>query len=168
MSSSASDERSQLFNIEFIVVWCFDDVMSKTSRWLKMRQILSSQSSLNIIDDEWFNASSSAFDEKSQCSEFHFRSKVISLKFLYVNAATQITFSTDERDRTIIFITFTDCTMFHLTFKQTFDDIESWSRLSLISRRRKMLHETNSSLSRKISSLLIIFSDDRFISSKVC
>ncbi len=58
--------------------------------------------------------------------------------------------------------------MFHLTFKQTFDDIESWSRLSLISRHWKMLHEANSLFSRKISSSLIILSDDRFISSKVC
>jgi len=67
----------------------------------------------------------SAFDKKSQCSEFHFRSKVISLKFLYMNAATQITSSTDEHDKTIIFIIFTDCTKFHLMLKQTFNDIES-------------------------------------------
>jgi len=167
VSSSASDEKSQLFNIESIVVWCFDDVMSKTSRWRKMRQILSFQSLLSITDDEQFNVFSSASDEKSQCSEFHFRLKVISLKFLYVNATTQITSSINEHNRTVIFIIFTDCTTFCLTLKQTFDDIESWSRLSLIFRRRKMSHEANSSLSRKISSSLIIFSNDRFISSKV-
>jgi len=167
-SSSASDEKSQLFNIESIVVWCFDDVMLKTSRWCKMRQILSSQSFLSITDDEQFNASSSASDKKSQCFEFYFKLKVISLKFLYVNAATQITFSIDEHDRTIIFITYTNCTTFRLTFKQTFNDIESRSRLSLIFRCWKMSYEANSSFSCKISSLLIIFSDDRFISSKVC
>ncbi len=163
VSSSASNEKSQLFNIEFIVVWCFDDVMLKTSRWRKMRQILLSQSLLSITDSEWFNASSSASDEKSQCFEFHFRLKVINLKFLYVNAVTQITFSTDEHDKIVIFITYTNC----LTFKQTFDDIESWSCLSLISCHWKMLHEANSLFSRKISSSLIIFSDDRSISSKV-
>ncbi len=141
--------------------------MSKTSRWCKMRQILLSQLSLSITDDEWFNASSSAFDEKSQCSEFYFRSKVISLKFLYMNAVTQITSSTDERNKTIIFITSTDCTTFRLTLKQTFDDIESWSHLSLIFHHWKMSHEVNSSFSRKISSSLIIFSDDKSISLKV-
>ena len=138
--------------------------MSKTSRWCKTRQILSFQSLLSITDDEWFNASSSASDEKSQCSEFHFRSKVISLKFLYVNAATQITFSTDDHDKIVIFVTYTDC----LTLKQTFDDIESRSHLSFISRHWKMSHEANSLLSCKISSSLIILSDDRFISLKVC
>jgi len=166
--SSASDEKSQLFNIEFIVVWCFDDVMSKTSCWCKMRQILSSQSLLSITDDEWFNASSSASDEKSQCFEFYFRLKVISLKFLYMNAATQITSSTDEHDKTVIFVTYTDCTMFHLMLKQTFDDIESWSYLSLISCCQKMSHEANSLFSCKILLSLIILSDDRSISSKVC
>ncbi len=167
-SLSASDEKSQLFNIEFIVVWCFDDVMLKISRWRKMRQILLFQSFLSIIDNEQFNASSSASDEKSQCSEFHFRSKVISLKFLYVNAATQITSSTDEHNKTIIFITFTDSTTFRLMLKQTFDDIESQSHLLLISHHRKMSHKANLSLSCKISSSLIIFSDDRSISLKVC
>ena len=141
--------------------------MLKTSRWCKMRQILLSQSSLSITDDEWFNASSSASDEKSQCSEFHFRLKVINLKFLYMNAATQITSSTDEHNRTVIFITSTDCTTFHLILKQTFNDIESRSHLSLISCRRKMSHEVNSLLSCKISSSLIIFSDDKSISLKV-
>ncbi len=132
-----------------------------------MRQILLFQSSLSIINDEWFNIFSSASDEKSKCSEFHFRSKVISLKFLYVNAAIQITFSTDEHNKTIIFITYINCTTFHLTFKQTFDDIESQSHLSLISCHQKMLHEVNSSFSCKILSSLIILSDDRFISLKV-
>ena len=65
VSSSAFDEKSQLFNIESIVVWCFDNIMLKTSRWRKMRQILLFQSFLSIIDDEWFNASLSASDEKS-------------------------------------------------------------------------------------------------------
>jgi len=90
-----------------------------------MRQIFSSQSLSSTSDDEQFNASSSASDEESQCSEFYFRLKFISLKFLYVNAATQITFSTDEHNRTVIFITFTDCTTFRLMLKQTFNDIES-------------------------------------------
>ncbi len=67
----------------------------------------------------------------------------------------------------IIFITFTDCTTFHLMLKQTFDDIESWSHLSLIFRCWKMSHEANSSLSHKISSSLIISSDDKSISLKV-
>ncbi len=167
-SSSVSNEKSQLLNIEFIVVWCFDDVMSKTSCWCKMRQILLSQLFLSITDDEQFNASSSASDEKSQCSEFHFRLKVISLKFLYVNAATQITFSIDEHNKTVIFITSTDCTTFRLMLKQTFDDIENQSHLSLISCCWKMSHEVNSSFSHKISSSLIILSDDKSISSKVC
>ena len=65
VSSSAFDEKSQLFNIESIVVWCFDNIMLKISRWRKMRQILLFQSFLSIIDDEWFNASLSASDEKS-------------------------------------------------------------------------------------------------------
>ncbi len=90
-----------------------------------MRQILLSQSFLSIIDDEQFNASSSAFDEKSQCSEFHFKLKVINLKFLYMNAVTQITSLIDKNDKTVIFITYTDCTTFHLMLKQTFNDIES-------------------------------------------
>ncbi len=51
--------------------------------------------------------------------------------------------------------------------KQTFNDIESQSCLSFISCHRKMLHEVNSSLSCKISSSLIIFSDDKSISLKV-
>ncbi len=51
--------------------------------------------------------------------------------------------------------------------KQTFDDIESWSRLSFISCRRKMSHEVNSLFSCKILSSLIILSDDKSISSKV-
>ncbi len=93
--------------------------------------------------------------------------KVISLKFLYVNAATQITSSTDEHDKTIIFVTYINCTTFHLMLKQTFNDIESWNHLSLISRHRKMSHKANSSLSCKISSSLFIFSDNRFISLKV-
>ncbi len=141
--------------------------MLKTSRWCKMRQILLFQLLLSIIDDEWFNASSSAFDEKSQCSEFYFKLKVISLKFLYMNAVTQITSLIDECNKTIIFITFTDCTTFHLTFKQTFNDIKSWSCLSLIFCCQKMSHEVNSSLSHKISSSLIILSDDKSISLKV-
>ncbi len=146
----------------------FNDIMLKTLHWCKTRQIFSFQSSSSISDDEQFNESSSAFDEKSQCFKFHFRSKFISLKFLYVNAATQITSSTDERDKTVIFITSTDCTMFRLMFKQTFNDIKSWSRLSLNFHHWKMLHQANSLLSCKTSSSLIIFSDDRFISSKVC
>ncbi len=75
----------------------FNDIMLKTSRWCKMRQIFSSQSLSSISNDEQCNTSSSASDEKSQCFEFHFRLKFISLKFLYVNAATQITLSISSK-----------------------------------------------------------------------
>jgi hypothetical protein len=146
----------------------FNDIMLKTLHWCKTRQILLFQLLSSIFDDEQFNASSSASDEKSQCSEFHFRSKFISLKFLYKNAATQIIFSTDEHDKKIIFVTSTDCTTFHLMLKHVSNDIESQSHLSLIFHHWKMSHEVNSLLSSKISSSFIIFSDDRFILLKVC
>ncbi len=34
----------------------------------------------------------------------------------------QVDISIDEHNRIIIFVTITDCTLFHLTFKQTFND----------------------------------------------
>jgi len=76
---------------------------------------------------------SSAFDEKFQCFEFHYRLKFINLKFLYENAVTQITSSTDECNKKVIFIIFTDCTTFHLMLKHVSNDIKSQNYLSLIS-----------------------------------
>ncbi len=84
-----------------------------------------------------------------------------------MDAATQTTRPAGERNRTATFVTSTDCTTLRLTPKQASNGIGSRSRLSPISRRRKVPHEADSPLSSKTSSPLIIPPGGRSIPSEV-
>ncbi len=125
------------------------DIMPKTPRWRKTGQVRSSQSPSSTPYGERSNAFLSASDGGSQCFGFHSRPKFTSLKFLCVDAATQTTPPAGERNRTATFVTSTDCTTLRLTPKQASNGIGSRSRLSPISRRRKVPHEADSPLSSK-------------------
>ncbi len=130
---------------------CWDERRILTDSELLSFNLMSSWDSRfsldsNIMNNTWYkkyvfyHSSSSCesfnalINDAEQVSAYESDNENSQMQYLF-----QVNILTDERDKIIIFITTTDCTSFHLTLKQTFNDsqMQYFSQVDIVTSSTK-------------------------------
>ena len=139
-----------------LIIFSDDRFISSKVRWKRRRILIDSELlssslvsswdlrsslDLNIMNSTWYkkyvlycsSSSCESFDasinDAEQVSAYESDNENSQMQYL-----SQVDILTDERDRTVIFVTTTNCTSFRLTLKQTFNDsqMQYFSQVNIV------------------------------------